>query len=1323
MRARFTRTSAHIPLPLLIITPALLLSVLAMILTGWIAHRQTRMVSLELADALLTSRLQHVYDYLHTYLHEAELANQLTYPFVAEQLRAEHALDVPSIRQQFDARLAVFPYLDEIGVTQLTPSGAQIYAQVRSTSMVTLTTTATITYSTALTTAQLAMSSPLTTTTQHHLLPNTAPIQRHLAQLQAADAPQWVLRDDYPHIGLLLAYVNPIWADDGQVLGAVQTNVSLRRMSAFLADIRGSPNEHLLVLDPSGRVIADSSSVYPITNNINVYTSRDALLQQLAVGLQSDALCLSTAAAHSTPYSFVMAGERYLGRALACHDDLEWIVIATLPEAAVLPSPARSPTLLIWLLLGSILAATASAIIAAVWVVRPLQQLDVATQQIAQGNWNYTLAPSLTTRRDILGNLGRSFETMVQHIQQAFATVVERNTALRAEVVQHQHTAQQLRQNQRMLQGILDHAPLAIVVYDPEGQFRMMNAYARALSPQIEGGLIGQSLGVVLSEADSLRYPAELQQVARTGVPLRGEFTYTITVPPRQYAHIIFPIFDEHHHIEALGEINFDISERYHAEQALRESEQRFRATLNYAPVPIVIFNLEAVLYVNPATCVLSGLSETELLGKNLLQLVLESERAAIQQYLTDLETQAMVSGVLHMPSSDGTCRIVEATTSHITYEGQPAYISRIIDITERVAAEQALRESEQYLRDILENAPLPIFIHTDQRVCFANQAAADLYGCPREELIGQDSLSLAMPEDHRQVAQYIADGRIKRSGKDVFHIQTRQGNIRTVECNTSFVTYREQESLVMIVVDITERVAAEQALHESEQRFRETIEHAPLPVFMHANQRVLFCNHAASELLGYSLAELMVMNIWQLIHPDDTGKVQSLVETIRVNRSATAEYRLQTRHYGARTVESHTTNLSYDGEPVLLTMLVDVTDHRHAEQALRDSFTNLQTLNQRVYQSRDALRSLLDGLSDAIMMVDETGIVVNLNNAMADLLRQPVNTLVGQQWSDVWQRHAGFASPHELVQMTLAMDTPQQAQVRDTGNPNHPRIYQIATIPVTSEQDQSRRVIVIITDITEQLQLQEYLAQTEAFAANAMLAASVAHEVNTPLQTVLNALAFIPQASPEDQAQLMQAASSEIKRAGHIVRQFLDLYRKSSPDVDQVDVNAILGRLLLLLGKRIKEQGVTLTYTPDEQQPQVLGHADRLTQVCLNILANALDAMPKGGSLTVQTTVVRIEQGLYVKVVISDTGVGIPDTVLPHIFEPFVTSKPDGTGLGLPISYQIIQQHHGSIYVSSEVNIGSTFTIVLPLDGSQWNATTIKESLIHETPSTHLAR
>ncbi|NJL04097.1 MAG: PAS domain S-box protein [Chloroflexaceae bacterium] len=1319
MKVRFAHAGSHIPLPLLIIIPALLLSVLTVTFTGWIAHRHTRIVSLELADDLLTSRLQHTHAHLHAYLYEADLANQLTYPFVAQQLREEQALAMPLIRQHFDARLAVFPHLNEISVTVVTPDGVRAYANVRSTSLMTLTTSVTVTYSTAMTAAQLAISSPLTTTTQYRLLPNTALIQHHLAQLRAADGPQWMLRDDRPQLGLLAVYANPIWADDGQLLGSVQTNVSLQRMSAFLADIRSSPDEYLLIVAPDGRLVAASSGVYPTTTNINIHTSYDALLQPLSRGLQSGALCLprtapqAATATNTTPYSFVFAGQRYLGRALACYDNLEWMIIATLPEATVLPSPARSPTLLIWLLLGSLLAATASAIFAAVWVVRPLRQLDVATQQIVQGNWNYTLAPSLTTRRDTLGNLGRSFETMAQHLQQAFATVAERNTALREEVAQHQHTAQQLRQNQRMLQGIMDYAPFAIVVYDTDARFRLVNAYARSVYPHAEGELIGQPLLAALSpDGDGARYLAEMEQSIRTGTPIAGEFTILLADLPRHFTYSFFPILDEHGQAVLLGEINVDITERYHAEQALRESERRFRDTLKYVPVSIAIYTLEMLLYVNPAMCVLSDLSEAELIGTNVFVHSLATEHAAIQQHLAELENNATVSGVFHMPTSDGTCRLVEVTTSRITYEEQPAYISRVIDIIERFEAEQALRESEQRLRDILENAPLPIFIHTNRRVSFANQAAADLYGCPREELIGQDSFALAMPEEHGQITQYIEDERVKRGVKGVFHIRTRQGDIRIVESNMSLITYREQGSLVVIVVDITERVAAEQALHESEKRFRETIEHAPLPVFMHVNQRVLFCNHAALELLGYSQDELMAMSIWQLIHPDDTVKVQSLVETIRVNRSAMTEYRLQTRHYGARIVESHTTYLSYDGEPVLLTMLVDVTARRHAERALRDAYTNLQKLNQQVYQSRDALRSLLDGLTDAIIMVDQTGIVVNLNNAMADLLRQPVNTLVGRQWRDLWQAHPSLAPPYDLLQVTLKTDTPQQAQVRDAGNPNHPRIYQIATIPVTSEQDQSRRVIVIITDITEQLQLQEYLAQTEAFAANAMLAASVAHEVNTPLQTVMNALAFIPQAAPEDQARLMQAASSEIKRAGHIVRQFLDLYRKGSQEVDQVDVNAILERLLLLLGKRIKEQGVSLTYTPDDQQPLILGHADRLTQVCLNILINALDAMLKGGSLTVQTAVVRIDQGLYVEVIIGDTGAGIPATVLPHIFEPFVTSKPQGTGLGLPISYQIIQEHHGGIYVRSEVNLGSTFTIVLPLDGNQWNATTTKESL-----------
>lgn len=210
MKAWLARSSSHIPLPVLIVIPALLLSTLAIALTGWVTIRHTRRVSLELADDLLTSRLQHTHDRLYTYLDEVELANQLTYPFVAEQMRTGQQLDGVHLRRQFDITLAVFPHLSEISVTQLTPDGARIYANLRSPLLVTLTTSVTVTYSTALTAAQVALSSPLTTTTQHRLLPNTDPLQQLLARLRAADGPQWVLRDDLPQVGLIAAYSNPI---------------------------------------------------------------------------------------------------------------------------------------------------------------------------------------------------------------------------------------------------------------------------------------------------------------------------------------------------------------------------------------------------------------------------------------------------------------------------------------------------------------------------------------------------------------------------------------------------------------------------------------------------------------------------------------------------------------------------------------------------------------------------------------------------------------------------------------------------------------------------------------------------------------------------------------------------------------------------------------------------------------------------------------------------------------------------------------------------------------------------------------------------------
>jgi PAS domain S-box-containing protein len=229
----------------------------------------------------------------------------------------------------------------------------------------------------------------------------------------------------------------------------------------------------------------------------------------------------------------------------------------------------------------------------------------------------------------------------------------------------------------------------------------------------------------------------------------------------------------------------------------------------------------------------------------------------------------------------------------------------------------------------------------------------------------------------------------------------------------------------------------------------------------------------------------------------------------------------------------------------------------------------------------------------------------------------------------------------------------------------------------------------------------QAQLVQSAKLAAVGELAAGVAHELNNPLTSILGFAELLAwHADPGDRAyQELLIIADEARRARDIVCDLLDFSRQAESFPEMADVNQVLRETLNLLRRQIGHSGVNLAerYAPD--LPLLSLAIGRMKQVFLNLIANALQAMPQGGWLTISTE--RIEQEVVVQVV--DTGIGIPQELMARLFEPFFTTKPigQGTGLGLSVSLGIVQEHDGRITVESQVGMGSRFTVWLPLNAS----------------------
>jgi signal transduction histidine kinase len=226
----------------------------------------------------------------------------------------------------------------------------------------------------------------------------------------------------------------------------------------------------------------------------------------------------------------------------------------------------------------------------------------------------------------------------------------------------------------------------------------------------------------------------------------------------------------------------------------------------------------------------------------------------------------------------------------------------------------------------------------------------------------------------------------------------------------------------------------------------------------------------------------------------------------------------------------------------------------------------------------------------------------------------------------------------------------------------------------------------------------QAQLIQVEKLAAMGRLAASIAHELNNPLQAIQNCLHLVlrrplPQAK---QHQYLEMAQEEVDRLIGIVQGMLDFYRPSKGQRALVEVNTIVENVLALAAKQLQHGQVTVHQHLTPDLPLLETVSDQLKQVFLNIVINAVEAMPDGGDLYVNTRLT--PGGRWVTISFTDTGTGLSPEEQTNIFEPFYTTKTKGTGLGLAVSYGIIERHGGSIEVQSEPGRGSCFTVKLPV-------------------------
>jgi PAS domain S-box-containing protein len=291
-----------------------------------------------------------------------------------------------------------------------------------------------------------------------------------------------------------------------------------------------------------------------------------------------------------------------------------------------------------------------------------------------------------------------------------------------------------------------------------------------------------------------------------------------------------------------------------------------------------------------------------------------------------------------------------------------------------------------------------------------------------------------------------------------------------------------------------------------------------------------------------------------------------------------------------------------------------------------------------------------------------------------------------------------GGDAGHDLLQTVRrgpgGERTAQLAYVRGDGE----RGYANVTLSLLYRDGEgSPLILALMEDVTERKRAQEMLIEAERLTALGRMGASLAHEINNPLQSVIGCLGLAMEAQQdgEDSSHLMDVALEELNRASKIVQRMRDISRPGNEEKELGRVGEVVDTVVAVTRKQAQNHGVEVIWDGEGELPPVPMARDRIQQVFLNLVLNGIQAMPEGGELRIEARKTAEPPGVAVS--FTDTGIGIPPEELEKLFEAFHSRKEQGLGLGLYVSRNIVQQHGGRIEVESEVGEGTTFTVWLP--------------------------
>ncbi len=646
---------------------------------------------------------------------------------------------------------------------------------------------------------------------------------------------------------------------------------------------------------------------------------------------------------------------------------------------------------------------------------------------------------------------------------------------------------------------------------------------------------------------------------------------------------------------------------------------------------------------------------------------------------------------------------------------------------------EAALASLEDRYRKLIEGGydALMTISPADGSLLEANRRAERLTGYPRGELLTMDLGQLLSMKDRRRAMEGLQAAVLSGAGSasDVALVRKDGENI-AVDLSAHMVSSDGRQVIQCILRDVTEAEAMRRELVERSQDL------AGINAIAAALSRTVDLEGVLGQALDHSLS-LTRMDAGEIYLPTDRGSgfrqavqvglvepssdskvgVSLAKEVVERNRVvAVSDLAADPLLEGMRPPRGGfgslvAVPLQAKGQVLGVLNLYRRTLHRFTpdDQRLLEAlgkqigvavenaqlFRRLETAVEELSAVRQFNESILQSMTDGILVVDPAGQVTLANRAAGRMLGYKEGDLEGEAVDEV----LGDASVMVRESLERGMIvTPREIEVPKRGGGIVPLAASIS--PLQGEKGAVRGGVVVVRDLSEARAMEAERRRLDRLALLGEMSAVVAHEVRNPLAAIAAGIQHLvattgPEAPSHDSLQMILEESDRVNR---IIEEILIISRPVRLKLAPSDISEVMGRALRRLEPQAEERGVAVRWDRDPELPPLRGDEARLEQAFSNLLQNGLEAMPDGGRLEVRTSV--SPEGDRAVVTVGDSGEGIADRDLGQIFEPFFTTKPGGTGLGLAIVRRIVEEHGGEISVESELDAGTTFTVNLPLEG-----------------------